>query len=61
MAARPTKPVGTVWFGLATRSGAEVVVTAETQLFGGDREFVRRRSVKRALEIVLAIDWITAA
>ncbi len=57
----PTKPVGTVWFGLATRSGAEVVVTAETQLFGGDREFVRRRSVKRALEIVLAIDWITAA
>jgi nicotinamide-nucleotide amidase len=53
----PAKPVGTVWFGLATRSGANVVVTAEMQLFGGDRELVRRRSVKRALEAVLAVDW----
>ncbi|HEY0339931.1 MAG TPA: nicotinamide-nucleotide amidohydrolase family protein [Steroidobacteraceae bacterium] len=53
----PTKPVGTVWFGLATRRGADVVVSAEAQLFGGDRELVRRRSVKRALEMVLAIDW----
>src|SRR6201996_171446 len=50
----PTKPVGTVWFGLATRRGVEVVVTAEMQLFAGDRELVRRRSVKRALELVLA-------
>ena len=52
----PTKPVGTVWFGLARRRGAEVVVTAEMQLFGGDRELIRRRSVERALELVLAID-----
>jgi nicotinamide-nucleotide amidase len=54
----PTKPVGTVWFGLASRWGADVVVIAEKQLFGGDRELVRRRSVERALEMVLAVDWI---
>jgi nicotinamide-nucleotide amidase len=52
-----TKPVGTVWFGLAWKSGSDVVVIAETQLFGGDRELVRRHSVERALEMVLAIDW----
>jgi nicotinamide-nucleotide amidase len=57
----PTKPVGTVWFGLAWKRGADVVVTAERQLFGGDRELVRRCSVKRALEMVLAIDWIAGA
>ena len=48
------KPVGTVWFGLAVRRGAELVVTAERQLFSGDRERVRRCSVRRALELVLA-------
>ena len=53
----PTKPVGTVWIGLATRRGADVGVTAEKQLFGGDRELVRRRSVERALQMVLAIEW----
>ena len=47
------KPVGTVWFGLAVRRGSEVVVTAERRLFAGDRERVRRRSVRRALELVL--------
>ena len=47
------KPVGTVWLGLAARRGSEVVVTAERQLFAGDRERVRRRSVRRALELVL--------
>ena len=50
----PEKPVGTVWFGLAVRRGADVVVTAERQLFAGDRELIRRRSVRRALELVLA-------
>jgi nicotinamide-nucleotide amidase len=57
----PTKPVGTVWFGLAWKRGTDVVVIAERQLFGGDRELVRRGSVKRALEMVLAIDWTTGA
>lgn len=50
----PDKPVGTVWFGLAVRRGAEVVVTAERHVFADDdREGVRRRSVRRALELVL--------
>lgn len=52
----PTKPVGTVWFGLAVRRGAEVVVTAERQLFAGDRERVRRLSVRRALDLVMAVE-----
>jgi nicotinamide-nucleotide amidase len=56
----PTKPVGTVWFGLASRRGADVVVIAEKQLFGGDRELVRRRSVERALQMVVAIEWSAA-
>jgi nicotinamide-nucleotide amidase len=49
----PTKPVGTVWFGLAVRQGPEVVVTTERHVFAGDREMIRRRSVLRALELVL--------
>jgi nicotinamide-nucleotide amidase len=53
----PAKPVGTVWFGLASRRGAKVVVTSEMQLFEGDREFVRRRSAHRALQLVLAVEW----
>jgi nicotinamide-nucleotide amidase len=57
----PTKPVGTVWFGLAWNRGENVVVIAERRLFGGDRELVRRRSVKQALEMVLAIDWSAGA
>jgi nicotinamide-nucleotide amidase len=55
-----TKPVGTVWFGLASRRGADVVVIAEKELFGGDRELVRRRSVERALQMVVAIEWSAA-
>jgi len=47
------KPVGTVWFGLAVRRGGEVGVTAERRLFAGDRETIRRSSVRRALELVL--------
>jgi nicotinamide-nucleotide amidase len=53
----PAKPVGTVWFGLASRRGLGVVVTSEMQLFGGDRELIRRHSVERALQLVLAIEW----
>jgi nicotinamide-nucleotide amidase len=51
------KPVGTVWFGLAVRRGVEVAVTAERHVFAGDRETIRRRSVRRALELVLAVAW----
>jgi nicotinamide-nucleotide amidase len=53
----PAKPVGTVWFGLAARRGEDIVVSSEMRLFGGDRELVRRRSVERALQMVLAIEW----
>jgi nicotinamide-nucleotide amidase len=53
----PAKPVGTVWFGLAAQRGADVVVTSEMQFFAGDRELIRRHSVKRALLMVLAIEW----
>jgi nicotinamide-nucleotide amidase len=44
------KPVGTVCFGWASAAG----VTSETCRFAGDRESVRRLSVIRALEGVLA-------
>ncbi len=50
----PAKPVGTVWFGLACRRGSEMAVKAEMQVFPGDRDLVRRRSVERALQLVLA-------
>jgi nicotinamide-nucleotide amidase len=42
----PAKPVGTVCFAWASRSG---VLRSETRHFSGDREAVRRRSVERAL------------
>jgi nicotinamide-nucleotide amidase len=57
----PAKPVGTVWFGLSARRGADVLVTSEMQLFGGGRELIRRRSVERALLMVLAIEWSARA
>jgi nicotinamide-nucleotide amidase len=50
----PSKPVGTVWFGLASRHDAEVSVTAQLHVFVGDRELIRRRSVERALQLVLS-------
>jgi nicotinamide-nucleotide amidase len=50
------KPVGTVWFGVASRQGDAVSVACEMQLFAGDRELVRRRSVERALQLVLRLD-----
>lgn len=53
----PTKPVGTVWFAVASSLGARVVVASETQLFAGDRDAVRRLSVERALRLVLAVEW----
>ena len=56
----PAKPVGTVWFGLAAQRGADVVVTSEMQFFGGDRELIRRHSVERALQLVLAVEWDAA-
>lgn len=41
----PDKPVGTVWFGLATRDA----VWAERIMFAGDRAAVRAQTVEHAL------------
>lgn len=44
------KPVGLVWFGIATPQGAR----AETRNFpGGGRDFVRTRTVETALSLLL--------
>jgi len=48
----PAKPVGTVCIAWGLRSGQAV---AETRLFAGDREAVRRQSVECALAGVLAL------
>lgn len=53
------KPVGTVWLCAAARGpdGAGGLETlAELQHFPGDRASVRRRSVQRALELLLRLD-----
>ena len=46
----PEKPVGTVWFGLATAAG----VRSEKKLFPGDRDAVRRQTIRHALGILSA-------
>jgi nicotinamide-nucleotide amidase len=48
------KPVGTVWIGKAVRMSNPVAVK---QVFDGDREAVRRKAVKQALELLLAIQY----
>ncbi|MER8625828.1 MULTISPECIES: CinA family protein [unclassified Mesorhizobium] len=47
----PEKPVGLVWFGVALRGGP---VAAELNMFADNgRDFIRRETVKHALEIAL--------
>jgi nicotinamide-nucleotide amidase len=46
----PGKPVGTVWLGWATRHGAAMRVTTQLRHFRGDRDAVRRKTVRAALE-----------
>jgi len=48
----PGKPVGTVCFAWATKDRAP---RAETKLFSGDREAVRRQSVEHSLARVLEV------
>jgi len=43
------KPVGLVWFGLATSDG----VTTESRIFPGDRAAVRAAAVEHALSLLL--------
>lgn len=45
----PEKPVGTVWFGFARRSGGGIEEDARLERFEGDRAAVRARSVAAAL------------
>lgn len=46
------KPVGTVWFGVARRGGAE---RTELRLFGGDRGAIRLATVRHAFALILQI------
>ena len=45
----PGKPVGAVWLAWAHRQGRRVTVAAELRHFRGDRDAVRRKTVRAAL------------
>jgi nicotinamide-nucleotide amidase len=49
----PGKPVGTVWIGWAERRGRGVRVAVQLKHFRGDRDAVRRKSVRAALQGLL--------
>jgi nicotinamide-nucleotide amidase len=49
----PGKPVGTVWLGWATRRGRAIRVATALRRFRGDRETVRRKTVRAALQGLL--------
>ncbi len=49
----PGKPVGTVWLGWATRHGAAVRVRTQLRHFRGERDAVRRKTVRAALQGLL--------
>jgi len=49
----PGKPVGTVWLGWAKRRGSSVRVAVQLKHFRGDRESVRRKTVRVALQGLL--------
>jgi nicotinamide-nucleotide amidase len=49
----PGKPVGTVWLAWAQRRGARIQVAAQRKSFRGDRDAVRRKTVRAAFEGLL--------
>lgn len=49
----PKKPVGTVWLCVGLRRGRSTSLWALPEKFGGGREVVRRKSVERALRLIL--------
>ena len=51
----PGKPVGTVWFGWAERHGRAIRVAVLLKHFRGNRESVRRKTVRAALKGLLDI------
>jgi nicotinamide-nucleotide amidase len=50
----PGKPVGTVWLAWATRHGSGVRVAVALKHFRGGRDSVRRKTVRAALQGLLA-------
>ena len=52
---QPGKPVGTVWFGWAWRADDGIETRLRMEVFGGDREAVRRQTVARALGELLTL------
>src|ERR1700728_3799586 len=48
------KPVGTVWLGWAERRGRSIRVAVQLKHFRGDRDSVRRKTVRAALQGLLA-------
>ena len=48
------KPVGSVWFGWAWYSQGDVLHKTKFEQFSGEREAVRRHTIKRALAGVLS-------
>jgi nicotinamide-nucleotide amidase len=48
------KPVGTVWLGWAERRGRSIRVAVQLKHFRGNRDAVRRKTVRAALEGLLA-------
>jgi nicotinamide-nucleotide amidase len=51
----PGKPVGTVWLGWAERHGRAIRVAVQLKHFRGDRDAVRRKTVRVALEGLLEL------
>jgi nicotinamide-nucleotide amidase len=49
----PGKPVGTVWLGWATRRSGAIRVATTLRRFRGDRETVRHKAVRAALQGLL--------
>jgi nicotinamide-nucleotide amidase len=49
----PGKPIGTVWLGWAVRRGRAIRVAVQLRHFRGDRDAVRRKTVRAALEGLL--------
>jgi nicotinamide-nucleotide amidase len=51
----PGKPVGTVWLGWAERRGRAIHVAVQLKHFRGNREVVRRKTVRAALQGLLNV------
>jgi nicotinamide-nucleotide amidase len=57
----PGKPVGTVWMAWATRRSGAIHVATARKRFRGDRETVRRKTVRAALLGLLGLSSVDSA